>query len=420
MKLAVVGAGGREHALVWALAQASPDAALYCLPGNGGIADLARCVPVELGNVLALADALTTITPELTVVGPEMPLIAGLADELRARGLRVVGPGQAGARLEGSKIFAKEFMLRYGIPTASVYGIYDSPGEVYSALCAVDWPVVIKADGPCAGKGVLVAETPDEATAFVERLMERREFGSAGERVLLEEALEGRELSFIVLTDGQTAVPMVPVRDYKRALDGDQGPNTGGMGAISSAALLEPELAELIERNIVRPTLAGLAREGIAYCGFLYFGLMVTPTGPRVLEYNCRMGDPECQAIVRRLDMPLVELLEAAVEGRLAELRLRWGAPASACVVAASAGYPGPVVTGRPIEGLEAAAAQPGVVIFHAGTERDGQRFRTAGGRVLSVTATGATLAQAVERAYAGIGQIRFEGMTFRKDVGRH
>jgi phosphoribosylamine--glycine ligase len=419
MKLAVIGAGAREHALVWALARSAPDADLYCLPGNGGIAELARCVPADLGNVSAMADALRTISPDLTVVGPEMPLIAGLADELRARGLRVVGPGRAGARLEGSKIFAKEFMLRHGIPTAAVHGIYDSPGEVYTALCSVDWPVVIKADGPCAGKGVLVAKTPDEATAFVERLMERREFGASGERVLLEEALEGRELSFIVLTDGQTAVPMVPVRDYKRALDGDQGPNTGGMGAISSDELLEPGLAEAIERSIVRPTLEGLAREGIPYCGFLYFGLMVTPDGPRVLEYNCRMGDPECQAIVRRLGTSLVELLEAAVEGRLGELTPGWDAPASACVVAASAGYPGPVATGRPIEGLEAAAAQPGVVIFHAGTERDGQHYRTAGGRVLSVTATGETLAGAVERAYAAIGQIRFEGLTYRKDIGK-
>ena len=284
MKILIIGGGGREHALAWKLRQSPQVEHLWCAPGNGGISEDAECVDVNLADITALADLAGTLRADLTVVGPEQPLVLGVADEFAKRGLRLVGPSREAARLEGSKVFAKEFMQRHAIPTAKTYGIFEAAVDAYTELCEVDWPVVVKADGLCGGKGVLVTSSPDEATAFIERLMEKKEFGDAGKAIILEEGLEGREISYIVLTDGKGFLPLAPSRDYKRAFDGDQGPNTGGMGAICSGDLISAELETLIQTRIVRPTIAGLAKDGKPFKGFLYFGLMVTRDGPKVLE----------------------------------------------------------------------------------------------------------------------------------------
>jgi len=423
MKILVLGSGGREHALVWRLRRSAGVQKVWCAPGNGGIAQEAECValpPDGMSNPAWLAAMATRYRPDLTLAGPELPLVSGIADEFAQRGLKLVGPSKPAARLEGSKVFAKEFLARNGIPTAPLYGIYDSAGDAYSALCAVDWPCVIKADGLAAGKGVLVAANPDEATAFIDRLMVTREFGAAGDRVLLEEALTGLELSYIVLTDGETVLPLVATRDHKRIYDGNRGPNTGGMGAYSADGMLARELEEQILAKIIRPTLEGMAREGHPYRGFLYAGLMLTADGPQVLEFNCRMGDPETQAIVVRMDFNLAEALEATADGRLREIAARWKPGASACVVMAAAGYPGEPRTGMTIAGLESAAQVADAVVFHAGTKRGAQagEIVVSGGRVLGVTATGPDLRAAAARAYAAAGKISFEGGQYRRDIG--
>ncbi|HMD32104.1 MAG TPA: phosphoribosylamine--glycine ligase, partial [Candidatus Acidoferrales bacterium] len=359
MKILVIGSGGREHALMWRLEQSAHVERIWCLPGNAGMARVARteCLAAPAGgvqDVAALGELAERLRPDVTLVGPELPLVNGIADEFARRGLRLVGPSKHAAQLEGSKAFAKEFLLRNNIPTGPLHGIYDSAGDAYSALCAVDWPCVIKADGLAAGKGVLVAPGPDEATAFIDRLMVEREFGAAGDRVLVEEALRGQELSYIVLTDGETILAFVPTRDHKRIFDGNRGPNTGGMGAYSVDGLVPGDLETRIHDTIIRPTLEAMAREGHPYKGFLYAGLMLTSDGPQVLEFNCRMGDPETQAIVARMDFDLAEALQAAAEGRLREVAARWKPGASVCVVMAAAGYPGEPRTGMKIEGLDA------------------------------------------------------------------
>ncbi|MBI3661970.1 MAG: phosphoribosylamine--glycine ligase [Acidobacteria bacterium] len=419
MKILVIGGGGREHALVWKLRQSPQVEKLWCAPGNGGISQDAECVaapPSGMGDVAGLAALAERLRPDLTVVGPELPLVNGIVDEFTRRGMKIVGPSQAAAQLEGSKVFAKDFLVRHGIPAAATYGVHDSPGAAYSALCAVDWPVVIKADGLCAGKGVLVAPTPDDATAFIERLMDKKEFGAAGEKVLLEEALEGEELSYIVLTDGEHVMPMAPAQDHKRVFDGDQGPNTGGMGAYSIDGLLPQELEETIRRSIVEPTIQGLVSDGMPYRGFLYFGLMVTPDGPKVLEFNCRMGDPEAQAVVLRMDFDLAEALMAVAEKRLHQVKAKWNPAASACVVMASGGYPGEFVAGKKIEGLPLDKGD--AVVFHAGTKRENDIYYTCSGRVLAVGAPGRDLAEALKRTYEAVSRIRFEDTHYRKDIG--
>jgi phosphoribosylamine--glycine ligase len=418
MKILVIGGGGREHALVWKLAQSPHAEHIWCAPGSDGIAQQAECLPASLGDSSALANLAAKLRPDLTIVGPEQPLVDGLADEFASRGLRVVGPARAAARLEGSKIFSKQFLDRHGIPTAKVYGIYDSAAEAHAAVERLACPFVIKADGPCAGKGVLVASSREEAQAFLSRLMDDKEFGEAGTQVVLEEALEGKELSFIVLADGEHLLPMALARDHKRVFDGDEGPNTGGMGAFSVDGMISEELESLILKKVVRPTLDGMAHEGSPYVGFLYSGLMLTAEGPKVLEYNCRMGDPECQAIVARMDFDFADALEAAAEGKLDRITARWNPAASVCVVLTSGGYPGHYETGKPIAGLAEAEAGGDAVVFHAGTRgRDGG-YVTAGGRVLGVTATGPDLGSAAARAYAAAGRIRFDGMHYRKDIG--
>ncbi|HXR34001.1 MAG TPA: phosphoribosylamine--glycine ligase [Verrucomicrobiae bacterium] len=420
MKVLVIGGGGREHALVWKLRQSAAVEKVWCVPGNGGIAVEAECVAADPGDVAALLALAEKIAPDLTVVGPELPLVNGLTDAFRRRKYPVVGPSQQAAQLEGSKIFAKEFLQRHNIPTAAMYGSYDSPGAAYSALCSVDWPVVIKADGLCAGKGVFLADGPDAATGFIERVMEKDELGAGGRRILLEETLEGDELSFILLTDGERSASLVPTRDHKRAFDNNEGPNTGGMGAYSSDELLPAALRQTIHATIVEPTLCGLAKDGLHYQGFLYVGLMLTKHGPKVLEFNCRLGDPETQAIAARMDFNLAEVLAEVADGKLEPAKLRWKRGASACVVLASGGYPGRFETGKEINGLAEAGHIPDVKVLHAGTRRQGPAIVTSGGRVLGVTATGDSLAAALQKAYQATAKIHFAGMHYRKDIGRH
>jgi phosphoribosylamine--glycine ligase len=418
MNVLVIGGGGREHALAWKLKQSPRVGALFCAPGNAGMAGLAECLRADVSDPLGLAALAEQVKADLTVVGPELPLVQGVADEFNRRGLRIVGPTKAAAELEGSKIFAKKFMERHNIPTGSFTACSDH-GDAYTALCAVEWPVVIKANGLAGGKGVRIAEDPDEATAIIEAFMEKGELGTAGESVVIEEHLEGKELSFIVLTDGETLLPFPPTRDHKRVFDGDQGPNTGGMGAYSNDALVDPALRQRILEEIVQPTIQGLHDEGRPYKGFLYVGLMLTADGPKVLEYNCRMGDPECQPLMVRLESDLAEALEKLAEGKLAGTELQWSSGASACVVLASGGYPGKFETGEVIAGLEAAAQVEGATVFHAGTRRAGDDIVTHGGRVLGVTARGSDLNAAVERAYTAVEKISFDGMHYRKDIGR-
>jgi phosphoribosylamine---glycine ligase len=419
MKILVIGGGGREHALVWTLGQSAGVERIWCAPGNGGIAGEAECVGVDAGDVAGLVALAEKVKPDLTVVGPELPLVNGLVDAFTKRKWAVVGPDKKAAQLEGSKIFAKEFLQRHNIPTAEMYGAHDSAGGAYGALCAVDWPVVIKADGLCAGKGVFVAPNPDAATDFIERVMEKNELGDGGKRVMLEEALEGEELSFILLTDGERYAPLVPTRDHKRAFDNNEGPNTGGMGAYSSDELLPADLRRTIEKTIVEPTMKGLAADGIRYQGFLYVGLMLTKSGPKVLEFNCRLGDPETQAILARVDFDLAEVLADAASGKLKLEKLKWKAGASACVVMASGGYPGKFEIGKEIRGLADAARVADVKVLHAGTKRVGETIVTNGGRVLGVTATGNTLAAALQKTYEAAGKIQFEGIHYRRDIGK-
>ena len=418
MNALVIGGGGREHSLAWKLSASLGAANVLCAPGNAGIARHAECVPVKTADLAGILNLARDKRPDFTVVGPEQPLIDGLADQLRECGLKVIGPSQKAARLEGSKIFAKQFLDRHAIPTAKTYGIFDSPREAHLAISHLPLPLVIKADGPCGGKGVLVAKEREEAQEFVRRLMEDREFGDSGWSIIVEEVLHGKELSFIVLTDGEHIMTMAPARDHKRALDDDQGPNTGGMGAFSTDGIIPSALESEIFEKVVRPTLDGMAKEGCPYVGFLYCGLMLTGRGPEVLEFNCRMGDPECQAIVARMQFDLAEAFEAACAGELDRIMPRWHPGASLCVVLASGGYPGPYETGKPIEGLGDAEKVADVVVFHAGTSwRDGH-YVTAGGRVLGVTALGPDLGAASARAYEAVKRIRFDGLHYRKDIG--
>lgn len=420
MKILVIGGGGREHALVWKLKQSPRVEKIWCAPGNGGIAAEAECVALDAGDVAGLVAFAEKNDPDLTVVGPELALVNGIGDAFRERGWPIVGPSKRAAQLEGSKIFCKEFLQRHNIPTAKMYGAFESAKEAYATLRKVAFPVVIKADGLCAGKGVLVAQDFDEARDFIERVMEKNELGAGGRRILLEEGLDGDELSFIVVTDGKNYAPLVPTRDHKRVFDGNQGPNTGGMGAYSTDDLLPEPLQKTIVSTIVEPTLKGLAADGIPYEGFLYVGLMLTSAGPKVLEFNCRLGDPETQAIVARMDFDLAEVLEDVAAGRLDPSKLHWKPGASACVVLASGGYPGRFETGKKIDGLTSAERITGVNVLHAGTKRAGGDIVTSGGRVLGVTAVGPTLGAALGSAYAAADKIQFDGMHYRRDIGRH
>jgi phosphoribosylamine--glycine ligase len=423
MKILVVGGGGREHALVWKLAQSDQVEKIWCIPGNGGIAAEAECVAGDPGDVTLISELTQKLQPDVTLVGPELPLVHGIADVFNARKWPIVAPSRQAAQLEGSKIFSKEFLERHGLPTARRLGTYEAASEAYAALDHVSWPLIIKADGLCAGKGVLVAKDLAEARDFIERTLEKSELGAGGKRLLFEETLEGEELSFILLTDGHRYAPMVPTRDHKRAYDGNQGPNTGGMGAYSTDALLPPKLREIVLRTIVEPTLHGLEADGIRYQGFLYLGLMLTAAGPKILEFNCRLGDPEAQAIVARMDFDFAEVVANVAAGQLEPAKLKWRPGASVCLVLASGGYPGKFEAGKTIAGLAAAERVPQVKVLHAGTARQartegGVSIVTTGGRVLGVTATGPSLDEALTSAYEAAAEIRFDGMHYRKDIG--
>lgn len=418
MNVLVIGGGGREHALVWKLRESSAVEKIWCAPGNGGIAAEAECVPVDAGDVDALVQLGERLHPDLTVVGPELPLVRGLGDAFRARRLAVVAPSQIAAQLEGSKIFSKEFLRRHGIPSARLYGTFEVAAEAGRALAEVRWPAVLKADGLCGGKGVLVAANADEALDFIERVMEKDELGPGGRKILIEEALTGEELSFLLVTDGERYAPLAPTRDHKRAFDGNQGPNTGGMGAYSTDELLSPQLGAMIESRIVGPTLRGLVEDGIRYSGFLYIGLMLTTDGPKVLEFNCRLGDPEAQAILARADFDVAAVLSDVAARRLNPESLQWKPGASVCVVLASGGYPGKHEVGKRIEGLTGVDPVTGVKVLHAGTRRSNGSFLTSGGRVLGVTAVDESLEKALALAYRTAEQIHFDGMFYRRDIG--
>jgi phosphoribosylamine--glycine ligase len=418
VKILVIGGGGREHALVWKLSESRRVEKIWCAPGNGGVAEEATCLPVETGDREGLVALAERLRPDLTVIGPELPLVQGVGDALRARNLAVVGPSQIAAQLEGSKLFAKHFLLRHGIPTAQMLGEFSRPDDAYAALSELRYPVVVKADGLAAGKGVLVAQSAPQAKDFITRAMLIEEFGPAGKRMLIEEALEGDELSFIIVTDGDKYGVLPPTRDHKRIFDGNRGPNTGGMGAYSSDELMSPELRAAIEARIVQPTLRGLSSDGIRYQGFLYIGLMLGKDGPKVLEFNCRLGDPETQAILARVDFDLAEALANLATRRFRPEDWRWKPGASACIVISSVGYPGKFATGVPIRGLTQAGSNSGVKILHAGTRRHGDAFLTTGGRVLGVSAYSVDLPSALSKAYAATAQIRFEGMHYRSDIG--
>jgi phosphoribosylamine--glycine ligase len=420
MKVLLIGGGGREHALAWKLKQSARVEKIWCAPGNAGIAAEAECVNADSGDVAALVALAEKVKPDLTVVGPELPLVNGIVDLFNGRKWAIVGPTQQAAQLEGSKIFSKEFLQRHNIPTAQMYGAFDSAAEAYAALDGVKWPVVIKADGLCAGKGVFLAPDRESAKEFIAGAMERKELGAGGLRILLEETLEGDELSFIIVTDGERYAPLVPTRDHKRVFDGNKGPNTGGMGAYSSDELLPAALREKLIAQIVEPTLHGLAADGIRYQGFLYIGVMLTKSGPKVLEFNTRLGDPETQAIVARMDFDLADVLADVAARRVDASKHKWKPGASACVVLTSGGYPGKFETGKMISGLAEAEAMGGVKVLHAGTKRDGDRIVTSGGRVLGVTAAGNSLQDALTRAYEAAAKIKFEGVHYRKDIGGH
>ena len=418
MKVLVIGGGGREHALVWKLRESTRVEKIWCAPGNGGIAAEADCVAIDAGDVAALVAFAEKVRPDLTVVGPELPLVNGVADAFRARNLPIVGPSQLAAQLEGSKIFSKDFLLRHEIPTAQMYGSFTNPDDAIAALKDVRYPLVMKADGLCAGKGVLLAENENEAREFIDSAMRKDELGPAGRKMLLEETLEGQELSFIIVTDGERYAPLVPTRDHKRIFDGNRGPNTGGMGAFSTDDLLPERLREQITRTFVEPTLRGLADDGIRYQGFLYIGLMVTATGPQVLEFNCRLGDPETQAIFARLDCDIAEILSDLTQKRFDPGKFRWKHGASVCIVIASEGYPGKYPVGKPITGLTGLSKLSGVKALHAGTKLVGDVPTTNGGRVLGVTCAAPTLDASVSSAYAALSFIKFDGMQYRKDIG--
>ena len=417
MKLLVLGSGGREHALAWKLHESQRMEELYCAPGNAGIAQEAECIPVDLSQTRAVVALAKKLNADLTIVGPEAPLVAGIVDEFEKEGLAIIGPSKAASRLEGSKVFSKEFMRRHGIPTAR-FEVAATSEDAINALARFPLPVVVKADGLAAGKGVVVARSHAEAKQAVEDFMLRKTLGSAGDRVIIEECLVGEETSFIVLTDGRAILPLVPTQDHKALLDGDQGPNTGGMGAYSDDCILTEPMHDEILRSIVAPTLAGMEMEGSPYRGFLYFGLMMTPAGPMLLEYNVRLGDPEAQPILMRLRSDLVDLLVALREGKLASVDVHWSPNPSICVVLTSRGYPAKPEIDKIITGYEAVEALGGVKIFHAATRFKDHQLLTTGGRVMGVTAIAEDLPSAIQRAYAGVNKLQFEGMHCRKDIG--
>ena len=417
MKVLVVGSGGREHALIWKLAESPEVTGLYAAPGNAGMAALARLIDIPVTNLPALADFAQREGIGLTVVGPELPLTLGIVDQFQRRGLAIFGATQRAAQLEGSKVFAKDLMKKYGIPTAS-FATFTAATDALQYLERVGTPIVVKADGLAAGKGVVVCQTESEARSAISSIIEERIFGEAGNQVILEECLSGEEVSYLALTDGEAILPLASSQDHKRVFDGDQGPNTGGMGAYSPAPIVTPEMEAKILEQVIRPTISAMAQEGCPYKGVLYAGLMIQDGQPRVLEFNARFGDPETQPLLMRMESDLLPLLRATIEGNLAKWSIQWREEAAVCVVMASGGYPDSYERGKPIEGLDRVGRMKDAMAFHAGTALKEGKIVTWGGRVLGVTALGKGIKEAIGRAYQTVVQIHWEGVHYRKDIG--
>jgi phosphoribosylamine--glycine ligase len=418
MKILVIGGGGREHALVWKIAQSSLVDTLYCAPGNPGIAGLADCVHIPADDIEGLLDFAKAEQIDLTVVGPEVPLTMGIVDQFRASGLDIFGPDKAAARIEGSKSFSKDLMAKYAIPTAA-YRTFSERDAAVAYIREQGAPIVVKADGLAAGKGVIVAMDQDQAITAVDDIMLDKVFGAAGASVVIEEFMDGEEASFFAFTDGSNVLPLASSQDHKRVFDNDQGPNTGGMGAYSPAPVVTAALHQEIVETIVKPTIAGMAKEGCPYCGILYVGLMIKDGKPRVVEYNARFGDPEAQPLLMRMKSDIVPVLQACARGDLQQNAIEWHDKAAVCVVMASGGYPSSYAKGFPIMGLEEVLKMDDIMVFHAGTSLEDGKIVNSGGRVLGVTGLGKTVAEAIERAYSAVDRINWQGVHFRKDIGR-
>ncbi|MFH1386278.1 MAG: phosphoribosylamine--glycine ligase [bacterium] len=424
MKILVIGSGGREHALVWKIAQSPLAEKIYCAPGNAGTAEYAENVALKAEDINGLLKFAKEKKIDLIVVGPEVPLVAGIADLFEKNGLKIFGPRAAAARIEGSKVFSKEFMIKYDIPTAKA-GIFDKLADALAYIEQMGAPIVVKADGLAAGKGVIVAKTKKEAIDAVKLIMEQKEFGAAGDKVIIEECLVGEEASIIAFTDGRSIIPLASSQDHKRVFDKDEGPNTGGMGAYSPAPVVTDHLMSEIDVKVLKPFVQGMKNEGIDYKGVIYAGVMVTKQGPLVLEFNARFGDPETQPIMMRLKSDIVPIFEAIIEGKLDDRFIEWDERAAVCVVLAAGGYPGNYEKGIEINGLDKIDQLADVKVFHAGTRNEGRetkderRIVTAGGRVLGVTALGANIKFAIAKAYQAVNLIHFKGMHYRKDIGK-
>ena len=417
MKILVIGSGGREHALVWKISQSKKVKEIFAVPGNGGMKELAKTIDIKASNIIEIADFAQEEQIDLTVVGPELPLSLGIVDEFQKRNLKIFGPSQKAAMIESSKIFAREFMKENKIPTPE-FQTYNYPGDARDSLKKANFPLVVKADGLAGGKGVFICNNHEQADSCIHSIMVEKKFGKAGERILIEEYEKGQEMSFMVISDGKRALPLVSAMDYKKIFDNDRGPNTGGMGAISPAPQTDKNLYTIIMKSIIQPTIKGLRQTGKEFRGVLYAGLMITPEGPKVLEFNVRFGDPETQVIILRLKSDIVELLEGATEGNLFDIPVEWDSKVSGCVVLASKGYPSKYETQKKINGLERAKSL-GVEIFHAGTELKDKALYSTGGRVLNICAKSSTLKDTMKKIYDGISFITFDNIYYRTDIGK-
>ncbi len=417
MRILVIGGGGREHALTWKLSSSPLVKKLYAAPGNAGMSELAECVKVEVDDLKGLADFAQRNSVDLTVVGPELPLTLGMVDEFERRNLKILGPTKEAAAIEGSKVFAKQFMNKHHIPTAS-FKIFDNPEQASDFVKASEMPLVIKADGLAAGKGVVIVEDTSTALSTIQRIMVEKAFGESGSRIVVEDFLEGEEMTVLAFTDGQTIRSMPTSQDHKKIFEGDQGPNTGGMGAYAPTTIADEKLMARIYDEILEPTIAGLQSEGKTFKGILYAGLMLTEIGPKVMEFNCRFGDPETQVVLPLLKTDLAEVFLAIVDGELSLQDVEWNENYAVCVVLASAGYPGKYEKGKEVFGLNKVRGMQDVLVFHAGTKREGGRILTDGGRVLGITGTDVSMDKAIQKTYAAVDKIRFEGMQCRRDIG--
>jgi len=418
MKILVVGSGGREHALIWKISASKRVSKVFCTPGNGGISSEAECIEVEPSSVDELTDFALSNSIDLVVVGPELPLSLGITDRMEKKGIRVFGPSQNAAKLESSKLFSKEFMKRHNIPTAK-FKCFDNAEDAKKYISEISFPCVVKADGLAAGKGVLICNSREEAKNAIKKTMEAKEFGDAGNTILIEEFLEGEEASFLVFSDGKDIIPMPSSQDHKRALDNDMGLNTGGMGAYSPAPVVTKNIEKLIIDTVIKPLISGMSDEGTPYKGILYAGIMIKDGKPSVLEFNVRFGDPEAQPVLMRLESDIVDIMEACIDGKASAIKPLWKEESSVCIVLASGGYPGSYEKGKIISGLDKAEYKEDIKVFHAGTKYNGSDFVTSGGRVLGVTALGNSITNAIENAYSAVSHISFDKMHFRKDIGK-